>query len=78
MSAEIIVRVQEDVEKKQINMEVRLEQESGTHLEKMIVARLQPMMEMYLDRFQEIHDEEGQPRIFQGSLPPNVRGNVRY
>ena len=62
MSAEVIVRVQEDLEKKQLNMEVRLEQENGTDLEKMIVARLQPMMEMYLDRFQEIHDEDGNPK----------------
>jgi hypothetical protein len=70
MSAEVIVRVQEDTEKKQLNMEVRLEQEGGTELEKMIVARLQPMMEMYLDRFQEIHDEEGQPKELPRIITP--------
>ena len=70
MSAEIIVRVQEDIEKKQMNMEVRLVQDEGTELEKMIVARLQPMMEMYLDRFQEIEDEDGNAKELPRIITP--------
>jgi hypothetical protein len=57
MSAEVIVRVQEDVENKQVNLEVRLEQETGTELEKLIVGRLKPMLEMYLDQFETMHAE---------------------
>jgi hypothetical protein len=57
MSADVKVRVTEDAENKKLTMEVFLEQETGTQLEKLIVGRLKPMMEMYLDQFETMHAE---------------------
>lgn len=57
MSADVKVRVTEDSENKKLTMEVFLEQEGGTELEKLIVGRLKPMMEMYLDQFEAINSQ---------------------
>ena len=57
MSADVKVRVTEDAENKKLTMEVFLEQESGTELEKLIVGRLKPMMEMYLDQFETLNSQ---------------------
>jgi hypothetical protein len=57
MSADVKVRVTEDAENKKLTMEVFLEQETGTELEKLIVGRLKPMMEMYLDQFEAINSQ---------------------
>jgi hypothetical protein len=57
MSADVKVRVTEDAENKKLTMEVFLEQETGTELEKLIVGRLKPMMEMYIDQFESINSQ---------------------
>ena len=57
MSASLRVIVTEDTEKKELSMQVGLEQEGGTELEKIIVSRLQPYIGMCLDRFEALADE---------------------
>lgn len=58
MSAEITVLVTEDEENKKLNLEVAVRQDSGTELEKLIVGRLKPMLEMYLDQFEKLSEPE--------------------
>ena len=52
MSAELTIRITEEAEKKQLNMEVKATQDNGTELEKAIVARLAPFIEVCLDGFE--------------------------
>jgi hypothetical protein len=60
MSASVRVVVTENVEKKELSMQVSLEQEGGTELEKVIVARLQPFIGMCLDKFESLAGEAAQ------------------
>jgi len=60
MSASVRVVVTENVEKKELSMQVSLEQEGGTELEKVIVARLQPFIGMCLDKFESLASEAEQ------------------
>ena len=57
MSASVRVVVTECVEKKELSMQIGLEQESGTELEKAIVARLQPFIAACLDKFEALANE---------------------
>jgi hypothetical protein len=57
MSASVRVIVTENVEKKELSMQVSLEQEGGTELEKAIVTRLQPFIGMCLDKFESLANE---------------------
>ena len=57
MSAELIIKITEIEEKKQLDMEVRSFQEAGTELEKAIVSRLTPFIESCLDGFQKLATE---------------------
>ena len=59
MSASIRINVNEDTEKKEITMEVRLEREGATDLENLLTSRLKPMVEEYLNRFQQLESSEG-------------------
>jgi hypothetical protein len=59
MSASIRISVTEDTEKKEITMEVRLEKEGATDLENLVTSRLKPMVEEYLNRFEQIESSEG-------------------
>ena len=52
MSAELTIRITEEAEKKELNMEVKATQDNGTELEKAIVARLTPFIEACLDGFE--------------------------
>ena len=60
MSTEIKVRIQEDSEKKELNLEVQVSQETGTELEKAIASRLRPYIEACLDGFQAMASEADQ------------------
>lgn len=57
MSASVRVVVTENVEKKELSMEIALEQDKGTELEKAIVARLQPFIGACLDKFEHLANE---------------------
>lgn len=59
MSASIRISVTEDTEKKEITMEVRLDKEGATDLENLVTSRLKPMVEEYLNRFEQIESSEG-------------------
>jgi len=59
MSASIRISVTEDTEKKEITMEVRLEREGATDLENLVTSRLKPMVEEYLNRFEQLESSEG-------------------
>ena len=52
MSAELTIKITEEKEKSQLNMEIKSFQEEGTELEKAIVSRLAPFIEACLDGFQ--------------------------
>jgi hypothetical protein len=52
MSTELTIRITEEAEKKQLNMEVKASQDNGTELEKAIVTRLKPYIEACLDGFE--------------------------
>ena len=52
MSAELMIKITEEKEKSQLNMEIKSFQEEGTELEKAIVARLTPFIEACLDGFE--------------------------
>lgn len=60
MSTEIKVRIHEDAEKKELNLEVLVTQETGTELEKAIASRLRPYIEACLDGFQTMASEADQ------------------
>ena len=57
MSTEIKVRIHEDCENKQLNLEVSVSQETGSELEKVIASRLRPYIEACLDGFQRMASE---------------------
>jgi hypothetical protein len=59
MSASIRISVTEDTEKKEITMEVRLDKEGATDLENLVTSRLKPMVEEYLNRFEQMESSEG-------------------
>lgn len=59
MSASIRISVTENTEKREIAMEVRLEKEEATDLENLVTSRLKPMVEEYLNRFEQLDSSAG-------------------
>jgi hypothetical protein len=57
MSAELMIRITEEKEKSQLDMEIKTFQEAGTELEKAIICRLTPFIESCLDGFQKLATE---------------------
>jgi hypothetical protein len=57
MSAELIIKITEEKEKSQLDMEIKTFQEAGTELERAIISRLTPFIETCLDGFQKLATE---------------------
>jgi len=73
MSAELNIRITEETEKKELNMEVKASQDNGTELEKAIVARLTPFIEACLDGFEkQAMDNEKRHKEIEGEQPMRI------
>jgi hypothetical protein len=57
MSAELIIKITEEKEKSQLDMQVMSCQDGGTELERAIISRLTPFIETCLDGFQKMATE---------------------